>query len=95
MVILPNDDTPLYVAIYRQLRQQIQSGELSAGTKLPSKRAMALQLGVSVNTVDGAYSQLQSEGFVESRPKSGFYVCAIDTLQKLALPRQPGSAMLP
>ena len=89
MVILPNDDTPLYVAIYRQLRQQIQSGELSAGTKLPSKRAMALQLGVSVNTVDGAYSQLQSEGFVESRPKSGFYVCAIDTLQKLALPRQP------
>lgn len=89
MVILPNDGTPLYVAIYRQLRQQIQSGELTAGSKLPSKRAMALQLGVSVNTVDGAYSQLQSEGFVESRPKSGFYVCAIDALQKLSLPRQP------
>lgn len=89
MVILPTDGTPLYVAIYRQLRQQIQSGELAAGTKLPSKRVLSSQLGVSVNTVDGAYGQLQSEGFVESRPKSGFYVCAIDALQKLSLPPQP------
>ena len=90
MVILPNDNTPLYVAIYRQLREQIQRGELAAGHRLPSRRALASQLGVSVNTVDGAYSQLQSEGYVEARPRSGYYVCIIDALQQLSLPqRQP------
>ena len=90
MVILPGGDEPLYVAIYRQLRDQIQAGTLPAGARLPSRRALASRLGVSVNTVDGAYSQLQSEGFVESRPRSGYYVCVIDALQKLSLPgRRP------
>lgn len=83
MLFLQNDSAPLYLSIYRQLRQQIELGELPAGAKLPSKRAMASQLGVSVNTVDSAYSQLQSEGFVDSRPKSGYYVCNIDALQHL------------
>jgi len=99
MIVLPSggDRTPLYLAIYRQLREQIESGAAAAGSKLPSKRAMASQLGVSVNTVDGAYGQLESEGFVESRPRSGFYVCAIDALQKLpsagrAAERAPAAA---
>lgn len=94
MLILPtgSEKRPLYFEIYRQLRQQIEQGELPAGSKLPSKRALASQLNVSVNTVDSAYSQLQSEGFVESRPKSGYYVCVIDALQKLALPKHAPSA---
>lgn len=94
MLVLSNDSQPLYLSIYRQLRQQIQSGELAAGAKLPSKRALASQLGVSVNTVDSAYGQLQSEGFVDSRPKSGYYVCVIDTLQHLTPPR-PQPAVQP
>ncbi len=92
VVILPAQGEPLYVAIYRQLREQIQAGQLPAGAKLPSKRALASQLAVSVNTVDGAYSQLQSEGFVESRPRSGYYVRPIDALQKLSLARPQPAA---
>lgn len=80
MVVLPEDGTPLYGAIYSQFRQQIQDGILKAGDKLPSKRVLASQLGVSLNTVDGAYGQLQSEGYVESRPKSGFFVCHIESI---------------
>ncbi len=80
MVVLPEDGTSLYGAIYNQFRQQIQDGSLKAGDKLPSKRVLASQLGVSLNTVDGAYGQLQSEGYVESRPKSGYYVCHIETM---------------
>ena len=89
MLTLPEDTLPLYRAIYQQLRNQIESGQLSAGTRLPSKRVLASQLGVSVNTVDGAYSQLLSEGFVESRPRSGYYVCTIDTLEKTAPQPKP------
>ncbi|MFI3312441.1 MAG: PLP-dependent aminotransferase family protein [Eubacteriales bacterium] len=80
MVVLPEDGTALYAGIYKQFRQQIQDGTLKAGDKLPSKRVLASQLGVSLNTVDGAYGQLQSEGYVESRPKSGYYVCYIETM---------------
>lgn len=68
----------LYFQIYRQLKDEIQTGKLTAGTKLLSKRKMAENLNVSVNTVETAYSQLVSEGFIEARAKSGYYVCAID-----------------
>ena len=85
---LPPDDahTPLYVRITRHLKQQIQSGALPAHAKLPSKRSLAGQLGVSVTTVESAYSQLVSEGFLESRPKRGFFVCAIEPLLPAARP---------
>ena len=83
MILISFGDStlPLYLEIYQQLRQKIQSGELVAGTKLPSKRAFASQLGVSVNTVDGAYGQLLSEGFVDAMPKSGYFVNTIDRLE--------------
>ena len=74
MLLLPEDGSPLYLTLYRQLRAQIETGERKAGEKLPAKRVMASQLGVSVNTVDAAYGQLLSEGFVEARPRSGYYV---------------------
>ena len=87
MLVLRNEPgVPLYLEIYRQLREQIEDGTLRAGERLPSKRALASQLGVSVNTVDSAYGQLQSEGFVEVRPRSGFYVAVIDTLLRLSRP---------
>ncbi len=82
-LVLGHDGLPLYISLYNQLKTQITQGVLQAGDKLPSKRALAGQLGVSINTVDGAYGQLQSEGFLESRPKSGFYVCDIDTVVSL------------
>ena len=71
---------PLYELIYRQLREEIATGQRKAGEKLPSKRALAQQLGISINTVEGAYHQLESEGFIEARARSGFYVLPLSAL---------------
>lgn len=71
----------LYEQLYRQLRDQIISRALRPGEKMPSKRVLAQSLNISVNTVDAAYRQLESEGYLEARPRSGFYVCAIETLE--------------
>ena len=64
----------LYEQLYRALRLDIESGVLGAGDRLPSKRAFAKHLGVSVVTVEGAYDQLVAEGYVRAVPRSGFYV---------------------
>ena len=75
MITLPEDRSmPLYQALYLQLRQEIQSGALAYGKKLPSKRKLSEQLGISVNTVDSAYCQLEAEGFIQSSPRRGFFV---------------------
>ena len=65
---------PLYEALYRCIRQDILSGQLPAGTRLPSKRALAQNLEVSKITVEAAYSQLLAEGFIRSREKVGYFV---------------------
>ncbi len=86
MVFLERDErTPMYERLYRALREEIIGGQWQAGRKLPSKRMMAQQLGISVNTVDAAYGQLASEGYVRAQPRSGFVVCAIDRIQKVSL----------
>lgn len=68
-------DESLYDYLYQRIRDDIASGELREGARLPSKRALAEHLGVSVVTVEGAYRQLVVEGYVESRPRSGYFVC--------------------
>ena len=74
MITLPEDcSMPLYQALYLQLRQEIQSGALAYGKKLPSKRKLSEQLGISVNTVDSAYCQLEAEGFIQSSPPAGLF----------------------
>ena len=60
--------------IYRQLKQDIVEGILPTGTKLPSKRFLAGELGVSVITVEHAYALLVDEGYASARQRSGFYV---------------------
>ena len=70
-------DAPLYEFLYRSIRDDVVAGRLAAGDRLPSKRALAEHLGVSVVTVEGAYEQLVVEGYVASRPRSGFYVCEL------------------
>jgi len=65
---------PLYEALYRCIRQDILTGALPAGTKLPSKRALAQNLEVSKITVEGAYGQLLAEGYIRSREKVGYFV---------------------
>lgn len=64
----------LYEQLYRHIREDILSGRLAPGEKLPSKRALARHLSVSVITVENAYAQLMAEGYLYSRPKRGFFV---------------------
>ena len=80
---------PLYEALYRCIREDILSGALPAGTKLPSKRALADNLEVSKITVEGAYDQLLSEGYIRSREKVGYFVEAVDRRS------QPASVFAP
>ena len=69
---------PLYEYLCRRIRADILSGALPAGTRLPSKRALAEHLRVSVVTVEGAYSQLEAEGYLQAQPKRGFFVSAVE-----------------
>lgn len=69
---------PLYEYLYRCIRADILGGTLTAGERLPSKRALAEHLNVSVITVEGAYQQLEAEGYVRASPKRGFFVSSID-----------------
>ena len=69
---------PLYEALYRCIREDILSGKLPAGQKLPSKRALAAHLEVSNITVETAYSQLVAEGYLCSKEKVGYFVEAVE-----------------
>ncbi|MBE6574170.1 MAG: PLP-dependent aminotransferase family protein [Ruminococcaceae bacterium] len=65
---------PAYMQLYVQIRSGITSGALRKGDKLPSKRTLAEETGVSVITVEHAYAILADEGYIESRQRSGYYV---------------------
>lgn len=69
---------PLYEALYRCIRLDILAGNLKPGEKLPSKRALAQHLELGKNTVETAYAQLLSEGYISSREKVGFFVEAVE-----------------
>ena len=69
---------PLYEALYRCIRGDILSGALRPGEKLPSKRALAQHLEISKITVETAYHQLLSEGYIQSREKVGYFVEAVE-----------------
>ncbi len=64
----------LYIQIYETIKGDIISGAMPKGSKLPSLRRLAEDNGISVTTVETAYDQLLVEGYIESRPKSGYYV---------------------
>lgn len=84
----------LYAALYAHIRADITAGRLRAGERLPSKRALAEHLGVSIATVESAYAQLIAEGYAEARERSGFYVCAIGDLPPVA-PAAPKPVQAP
>lgn len=64
----------LYRRIYGWFRTAILAGVLPGGSRLPPGRLLAEQLGVSRNTVSGAFDQLLAEGYIEGRPGSGTFV---------------------
>lgn len=71
---------PMYEQLYTYIVAEITGGGLARGEKLPSKRALSANLSVSLNTVDTAYQMLVAEGWLEARPRSGYYVCPLDAL---------------
>ena len=70
----------LYEQIYEHIKNEIIEGKLLAGEKLPSTRFLAEHLQVSRSTVDLAYEQLSSEGYIEAKPYRGYFVCHVDEL---------------
>ena len=76
----PESDKTLYEQIYEYIREEIKSGSLLRDEKLPSARYLAEYLQVSRTTVDMAYGQLVSEGYLEARPRQGYFVSAVEVL---------------
>ena len=74
---------PLYEQIYNYIKSDIQNGKIAYGEKLPSTRALAKHLEISRSTVELAYEQLLSEGYIESEPYRGFFVARIEELYHL------------
>lgn len=84
----------LYEQIYEHIKKEIRDGKLLAGERLPSTRSLAGYLQVARCTVDYAYGQLLSEGYIEARPCKGYFVCPMEELLALesVQPKQSAAA---
>lgn len=69
---------PLYQQLYRHIKSEIISGRLMTKDKLPSIRQLSSHLKCSQNTIKTAYMQLSAEGYIQAKPKSGYYVCQVE-----------------
>jgi len=66
-------DVPLWRRLYEALAKALADGKVEAGSRLPSIRSLSNELGVSRSPVENAYLQLQIDGLIESKPKSGYF----------------------
>ena len=76
IIISNNANKPIYEQITSQIKAMIMSGELKAGDAIPSMRALAKSIQVSVITVQKAYEDLQRDGFIETTVGRGSFVSA-------------------
>lgn len=81
---------PLYEYLYRCIRGDILDGTLTAGERLPSKRALAEHLHISVMTVEGAYQQLEAGGLCVHPAQAGLF-CGGGGAAPACRPRSSGS----
>ncbi len=72
-----NNTIPLYIQLYNYLKDEIAHGSMAAGEKLPSLRKLSKDLGISITTTELAYNQLLVEGYIISKPQSGYYVAQV------------------
>lgn len=70
----PNSGTPVYLQIYRQVKQAVAAGVLRPGDQLPSVRALAVELVINPNTVARAYQELERDGVIETIRGKGAFV---------------------
>ena len=76
IIISSNSGKPIYEQITSQIKAMIMSGELKTGDAIPSMRALAKAIHVSVITVQKAYEDLQRDGFIETTVGRGSFVSA-------------------
>ena len=74
ITIDPQASEPPYEQVREQLRRQVEAGELAPGTKLPTVRHLADDLGLATNTVARAYRELEALGLIETRGRAGSVV---------------------
>jgi DNA-binding transcriptional regulator YhcF (GntR family) len=72
----PRSATPPFEQLRAQIAAQVTSGELAGGSRLPTVRRLADDLGIAPNTVARAYRELEADGFVETRGRNGTTVRA-------------------
>ncbi len=82
--VFENNAVPMYEQLYEYLKNDITKGVLRTDEKLPSKRTFARNNGISTITVQNAYNQLQSEGYIYSVSKKGYYVANLSGIRKLS-----------
>lgn len=86
MITIPLDNTdtkPFYIQIYEYIRKEILNGNIAAEEKLPSARNLAANLNVSRSTVDTAYDQLVAEGYLDARPRQGYFANHVTHLKQI------------
>lgn len=76
MKIDPQSSTPPYEQVRTQLLDEVTSGRLAAGAKLPTVRGLADELGIAANTVARAYRELETDHVIETRGRLGSFVAA-------------------
>ena len=83
---------PEYLKLYEYMRGEITRGVWPAGSRLPSRRQMALDRALSAVTVEHSYELLCQEGYVQARPRSGYYVSyrSADGFAAVRIAPQPG-----
>ena len=79
IVISNKDDRPIYEQIVSQFKEMIISGKLKSGEALPSIRALAKDLRISVITTKRAYEELERDGFIETMAGKGSFVAEQNT----------------
>jgi DNA-binding transcriptional regulator YhcF (GntR family) len=76
---------PPFEQVRSQLARQISDRTLAVGTRLPTVRALATELGLAANTVARAYRELEEAGMVETRGRAGTFVSALGDRSRIAL----------
>ena len=89
IVIDPDSDAPLWKQIYRGMAEALERQMIGPSDRLPSIRDLSEGLGISRSPVENAYVHLQLDGFIESRPKSGYFALKRPREQKDGQPLKP------
>ena len=73
------DARPIYVQICDGIREQVATGILQEGDRLPSVRELAMSLTINPNTIQRAYRELEAKGIIQTLPGKGCFVCGAET----------------